>query len=174
MSVTQIWCADDTTALGTITGLRDWWDNLTNLGPGFGYHTNSAKTWLVTKDSYLSYAVAAFAGTNVNVTSSRRPHLGVPVGSPEYCESFVVSKVSQWSSELKLLSEIATTQPHAAFAAFIHGFSSRWLFIALTVPNLGDHYQPLENIIRSAFIPQLLEDLHPMTPTEICLHCLQG
>ncbi len=113
-SVTQIWYADDATAFSTITGLRDWWDNLTNLGPGFGYHANSAKTWLVTKDSYLSDTVAAFVGTNVNVTCSGRPHLGVSVGSPDYCESFVVSKVDQWSSELKLLSEIATTQPHAA------------------------------------------------------------
>ncbi len=82
-SVTQIWYADDATGLGTITGLRDCWDNLTNLGPGFGYHANSAKMWLVTKYSYPS--VAAFAGTNVNVTSSGRPHFGVPVGSPDYC-----------------------------------------------------------------------------------------
>ena len=66
-SVTQVWYADDAAALGSVTELRNWWDNLVKLGPGFGYFANSTKTWLVTKDSCLSSATAAFAGTNVNI-----------------------------------------------------------------------------------------------------------
>ena len=79
-SVTQVWYADDTAALGSVTELRNWWDNLVKLGPDFGYFANSTKTWLVTKDSCLSSATAAFAGTNVNITSSGRPYLGAPLG----------------------------------------------------------------------------------------------
>ena len=74
-SVSQVWYADDAAALGSITELRKWWDNLVDLGQSFGYFANSTKTWLVTKDSSLSSATATFAGTNVNVTSSGRPYL---------------------------------------------------------------------------------------------------
>ena len=73
-SVSQVWYADDAAALGSMT---EWWDNLVDLGQFFGYFANSTKTCLVTKDSSLSSATAAFAGTNVNVTSSGRPYLGV-------------------------------------------------------------------------------------------------
>ena len=83
-SVTQIWYADDAAALGSITDLRNWWDNINNLGPSYGYYANSAKTWLVTKDYCLSDAVAAFAGTNVNVTSAGHPHLGVALGTHQH------------------------------------------------------------------------------------------
>ena len=76
-SVSQVWYADDAAALGSMTELRKWWDNLVDLGQFFGYFANSTKTCLVTKDSSLASATAAFAGTNVNVTSSGRPYLGV-------------------------------------------------------------------------------------------------
>ena len=95
-SVTQMWYADDAAALGTVGELRNWWDNLTNLGPGFGYFANSTKTWLITKDSCLSRATAAFADTNVNVTSSGRPYLGAPLGSSEFTTAFVREKVDLW------------------------------------------------------------------------------
>ena len=154
-SVTPIWYADDAAALGSITDLRNWWDNINNLGPSYGYYANSAKTWLVTKDYFLFDAVAAFAGTNVNVTSAGHPHLGVALGTPEYTNKFTSEKIDQLSSELRLLSEIAITQPHAAFAAFSHGFSSRWSYLSRTQPNISDLFLPLENIIKTVFIPTI-------------------
>ncbi len=124
--VTQVWYTDDASALGSIVGIRKWWDNLVNIGPSFGYFANPTKTWLITKDSCLSNATAAFADTKVNITSSGRPYLGTPLGSPEYTNQFIRDKVEHWSNELKTLSEIATTQPQAAYAAFTHGFFSKW------------------------------------------------
>lgn len=76
-SVTQVWYADDASALGSITNIRNWWDKLTNTGPSFGYHANPAKTWLVTKDTHLSEAITAFSGSNVNVTSVGHTHIWV-------------------------------------------------------------------------------------------------
>ena len=154
-SVTQVWYADDAAALGSVSELRNWWDNLVKLGPDFGYFANSTKTWLVTKDSCLSSATAAFAGTNVNITSSGRPYLGAPLGSSEYSIQFAHDKVEHWSNELKTLSEIAITQPHAAYAAFTHGFYSKWSHLSRTMPNMSRLFQPLENILRTVFIPTI-------------------
>ena len=37
---TKVWFADDTTAGGSLTGLRKWSDLLVERGPGFGYYPN--------------------------------------------------------------------------------------------------------------------------------------
>ncbi len=154
-SATQVWYADDGSALGTVTNLREWWDELARLGPGYGYFPNPSKTWLVTKEDCHSNAVAAFEGTNINVTSSGRPYLGAALGTVAYTDQFVSEKVAQWSDEVRLLSAIATTQPHAAYAAFNHGLSSKWSYLSRTLPNLSNHFQHLENVIRSELIPTL-------------------
>ncbi len=108
-SVTQVWYADDTSALGSIkTGG-------TNL-PTSAHHLVTMPTqpkhgWLVTKDTHLSEAITAFSGSNVNVTSVGHTHLGVPLGTTDYINHSLSKKVDQWFCELRLLSEIAITQP---------------------------------------------------------------
>ena len=154
-SVRQTWYADDATALGAITNLRTWWDDLVTSGPGYGYFPNASKTWLVTKTDFHSEATVIFGDTNVDITSVGRPHLGAPLGTKVFAEQFVLDKVTDWSNQVKLLSVIATTQPYAAFAAFIHGISSRWTFLARTVPNIGYLFKQLEDTIRTAFIPTI-------------------
>ena len=45
-NVKQAWYADDATGASTYSNLRSWWDKLIRLGPLFGYHPNSSKTYL--------------------------------------------------------------------------------------------------------------------------------
>ena len=168
-SVSQVWYAGDVAALGSITELQKWWDNLVDLGQSLGYFANSTMTWLVTKDSSLSSATVAFAGTNVNVTSSGRPYLGAPLGSSEYIIQFAHDKVKNWSNELKTI----ITQPHAAYAAFSHGFYSTWSHLSLIMPNMSSHFQPLEDIIQTVFIPTITGRLAPMTQIGMYLPCPQ-
>ena len=54
------------------------------------------------------------------------------------------------------LSEVAITQPHAAYAAFTHGLSSHWTYISRTIPHIQDLLSPLETAgIHQHFIPAL-------------------
>ena len=152
-SFTQAWYADDASACGKIFHLRTWWDQISCLGPAFGYFPNAKKTWLVVKEQYLELARTLFADTCVNVTADGRPHLGAAIGSPSFVEQYVSDKVSSWVTELKVLTSIAVTQPHAAFSAFTHGLISKWLFIARTIPDVGHLFQPLEDCVRNSFIP---------------------
>ena len=66
--VTQIWYADDAGTCGSISALRKWWDQLFSKGPGFGYHVNDSKTWLVTKEDFTSRVKEVF------VKSAIKPH----------------------------------------------------------------------------------------------------
>ena len=153
--VSQVWYADDASGSGRVLSLRKWWDKISTLGPHYGYYTNAVKTWLITKKDHYQAAREAFADTKVQVTYEGRPYLGVPLGTEDYCHSFVMEKVEQWTKELELLSSIATSQPHAAYAAFTHGLMSKWSYLSRTTPNINSSLQPLETTIRTKLIPAL-------------------
>ena len=154
-STSQLWYADDATATGSLSHLRSWWDRLVSIGPSYGYHANPSKTWLVTKEVHLSNAVNTFQDSHVNITAEGRPHLGAALGTQSYVSQFVNTKVQQWCNELKTLSSIASTQPHAAYAAFTHGVSSKWTHLIRTIPSISHLLQPLEDILRHQLIPNL-------------------
>ena len=56
---------------------------------------------------------------------------------------------------MKRLAEVADIFPHAAYAAFTHGLFSRWSYLMLTIPDITDLLQPLEDVIHQSFIPAL-------------------
>ena len=152
---TQVWYADDAAAAGKICSLRDWWDKLSSIGPLFGYFPNASKSWLVTKETFLSEAKAAFAGTRVNITNHGRPYLGAAIGTNDFVSTYVKTKVKEWISYIDQLALIAKTQPHAAFSALTHGLSSKWTYLSRTIPDIYDLLLPLDNAIRSKLIPEL-------------------
>ena len=121
----------------------------------FGYNPNATKTYLVIKDKYAAVAKCAFAGTSISITTNGQRHLGAEIGPWEYTEHYITSKVQVWRDEIKRLPEVAETFPHAAYAAFTHGFSSHWLYIMHTIPDIQGLLQPLEEAIHQFFIPAL-------------------
>ena len=54
--VKQAWYADDATGAGSCEKLRHWWDEIVRLGPAYGYHPNSSKTYLIVKEEHESKA----------------------------------------------------------------------------------------------------------------------
>ena len=117
-------------------------------GPKFGYLTNAGKTQLVTKEGYLSNIVVAFVDTDVKVITGGRPYLraalGAVLGTEEYTQAFMTGKVLQQAGELEQLTTIAHSQSHAAYAAFIHGMTSKWTYFTHTMPGIGSIFCPLK------------------------------
>ena len=159
LNIVQVWYADDASAAGDLSSIRSWWDNISSFGPAFGYHANASKTWLVTKEVHLTKASEIFPDTNINITTHGRPHLGAPLGSKDFINQFVSEKVTNWKEELMLLAEIAKSQPHAAYAAFTHGYVHKFSYISRTVPNIEPHLLALEELICSHLIAVLLVTL---------------
>ena len=147
-----VWYADDASATGTIHNLRE---KITTIGPSYGYYANATKTWLVVKDAHLASATSAFLGTNVNITSEGRPHLGAPLGTETYVAQSIQKKVAKWCLQLQTLCSIAITQPHAILVAFTHSVVHEWTDLARTVPNISTFFTPIEDIIMSNLIPSL-------------------
>ena len=151
----QVWYADAATAAGKLTALQSWWDNITELGIPFGYHVNASKTWLIVKESVEAQAHGLFSNIQINITSEGRPYLGAALGTQEYVRVYMSEKVRKWIDELNTLSTIAATQPHAAFATFIHRFVHKFRFICWVCPDTEHLLQSLEESIRSRFIPAI-------------------
>ena len=57
--------------------------------------------------------------------------------------------------ELKNLSKSGETEPHAAYAAFTHGWKHKWTYLSRTIADIGKLMRPLENCIRYSFIPAI-------------------
>ena len=153
--VHQVWYADDATSASTCKSLRTWWDDLSELGPMFGYNPNGSKTYLVVKEDHEECATRLFADTDVHVTTNGKRHLGAALGSKTFTEEYVSAKVQDWVKEIQQLAKAAVSQPHAAHAAFTHGLSSRWSYLLRTIPDIQDLLLPLENAIHHHFIPAL-------------------
>ena len=151
----QIWYADDSAAIGTIEELHAWWNRLAAEGPAFGYFPNPSKTWLVTKQGRFDKASNTFAGSGVNVTLDGRPYLGAVIGSQEYVEEYVSSKVRAWSSSINILRNIAKSQPQAAFSALTHGLLNKWTYLSRVVPDISHLLVPLDDVLRTNLIPAI-------------------
>ena len=91
-----------------------------------------------------------FSRTGINVSVQGKKHLGAPLGTDEFCKSFISAKVEKWVEEIKHLSIIAESQPHAAYSALTNGLVGRWTFLMRVVPNISDMLQPLEDAIMQA------------------------
>ena len=151
----QAWFADDASAAGDLHALRRWWDHLIRIGPEYGYYPNATKTWLIVKEESYVQAQAVFRGSGVSITKEGKRHLGAAIGNDAFKEEYVREKVATWVEELERLTRIAESQPHAAYAAFTHGLASKWTFLARTVPDVSNLFQPLEDAIRQHFLPVL-------------------
>ena len=153
--IKQVWFADDAAAGGNLAGLKAWWDRIIDLGPEYGYHPNASKTWLIVKEETLAEATTVFEETGVAITAEGKRHFGAAIGTHNFIERYVQQKVSAWAHEVDRLSSIAITQPHAAHAAFTHGLSSKWAYLARTIPDCDDLFKPLEDAIRHRLLPSL-------------------
>ena len=88
-----------------------------------------------------------FKETGVNSTVVVRRRLSGVIGKEDFVRIYVEDQVQKWSAQVERLAGIACTEPHAAYAAFRHGLSSRWTYLARTAPGIGRLFAPLEDRI---------------------------
>ena len=158
---TQSWYADDGQAVGGFAALRQWWDVLVERGPAFGYYPQAAKTWLVVKggEEAMARAAEAFEGTGVQIARDGGSRdLGAAVGSEDFKRRYVGSKVAEWAEQVACLAEVAKVQPHAAHALLVHGLKHRWTYMQRCMGYVEGAFGPLEEVLRTKFIPALFGD----------------
>ena len=81
-------------------------------------------------------------GDEVNITTEGQRHLGAVIGSLEFKDQYCREKVLGWKGELKALSEIARSQPHAAYTVFTKGYKSTLTYFMRTIESFEDYVDP--------------------------------
>ena len=123
--VKQVWLADDATGAGKLTQLKTWWVKVAKEGAKFGYFVKPSKSWLVLKDrTKLEETKELFKDSPINITTDGKRHLGASIGTDTFKDDYMREKVEKWCKKINILSEIAKSQPHAAFSAYTFTVSS--------------------------------------------------
>lgn len=154
-SITQLWFADDSSAVGCFSSILLWYENLCLIGPLFGYTPAPTKSHLVVKESMIDTASSLFANTGINIVTSCR-FLGGVIGDQSGKMSFVSNKVDEWSRYVDLLSSVAEDQPQAAFIGFTKSLQQEWLYLQRVIADCEQQFHDLESTIKHKFIPSLI------------------
>ena len=145
--------ADDIAGSGKLRILRLWWNNVEQYGPLFGYYPEATKSWLLVKEHLIEEAKEIFAGTNINITSEGRAYVGGFVGTTTARSVYAKGLVDKWIDQLKVLVEIARSQPQAAYSAFVSGFQHKLTYHIRTIPGIQQHLHRLDETITVKLIP---------------------
>ena len=137
--VKQVWLADDSAGGGKINSLYSWYKHLSLLGKKYGYLVNGTKSWLIVKSQVLADEAQRIFGEEVNITTDGERHLGAVIGSKDYGDQYCEAKVSTWKGEIETLSDIAKSQPHAAYIGFTKGYRSKFTYFMRTIESFEDH-----------------------------------
>ena len=100
----------------------------------------------------MQSAIGLFDGSGITVIAEGD---GAAIGTRTYIDKYVKNKISEFICEVKILSAFALTQSHAAYSAFCHGLIGKWTYLARTIPHSSELFIPLENAIRTIFLPSL-------------------
>ena len=108
--------------------LHNWYSHLNQEGKKYGYVVNGSKRWLIVKSEEVTDEAERVFGDEVNVTNEGQRELGAVIRSQEFKDEYCREKVLGWRGELEALSEIARSQPHAAYTVFTKGYKSKFTY----------------------------------------------
>ena len=135
-----------------------WGVTVLFYGKCIGYRANPSKSWLIVKKDQEERANRVFKNTNsdpsagLNITTNGRKHLGAALGTEEFKNEYIDNKIEQWSEEIKVLANIAKTEPHLAYAAFTHGYKHKFTYFMRTIPNISENMKKLDQVIDEILI----------------------
>jgi len=151
---TQMWYADDASVCGELSRMLDWFKLLLDYGPAYGYYPNPAKCCLVVDNKFVPEATAIFGHLGIKIVTSHC-FLGGFIGDSDSSMKFVTEKVQKLVSSVRNLSEIAVSQPQAAYAAMTKSQQCEWIYLQCVLPNCATFFAPLEHTILTRFLPAL-------------------
>ena len=73
--------ANDFSASRNLQDLRRWWNVLTEIGPKFGYYSETTKTWLVVKPCASEKVESVIFGSKIKIKMEVRRYLRGSVGT---------------------------------------------------------------------------------------------
>jgi hypothetical protein len=156
-SVLQPWYADDFALQGPASRVADLFHMLCRHGPSVGYYPETEKCWVICPPSSEPHARNAFnaAALPVNFCHGKR-YVGGFLGSREDRDAWLSPMVKKWVHGVEKLAAVATRFPHSAYAGLVSCLSAEWQYVCRTVPDAGPSLAPVEDALRTKFLPAVI------------------
>jgi hypothetical protein len=155
-NVIQNWYADDAAATGELSAIKEWLKSLMHQGPNYGYYPEPTKSFLVVAPQFEEKAKILFSDIGVQIVTGQRflgGYIGCDTGKALYMEK----KVKHWNGCIEKLTEIAKSQPQAAFSALTKSLQCEWNYYQRVIPDCESFFQPLETALKEKFIPAVFD-----------------
>ena len=151
---------DDLNSAGKLEEIKIWWVTQLTEGPKYGYYPKSLKSFFVIKQNYKEYARRKSGESNIKTTTEGTGHLVTVLGAVSFKEGYIRNKVLSWKNQLQVLSKIAEIKPQAAYSLYIYIFElkHKFTFFLRTVPEIAGCLLPIEETLKSRFIPAITGD----------------
>jgi hypothetical protein len=85
------------------------------------------------------------------------------VGSTKMRERWLAPQIQEWTRGVELLSGVAKRFPQAAYIGLTQCLQAEWQYLCRVEPDVGPFLQPVEDAIRSKFLPSLFGFTEPIT-----------
>jgi hypothetical protein len=154
--VVHAWYADDGQLQGRSSRVAAAMIDLQRLGPERGYFSEPAKIIFVCYPEDRPGAeerVQAFGFKFVDGS----PYVGGFLGSEAALSEWLESQIAQWVRGVKPLAKVARRYPQTAYAGLAKSLQQEWQYLQRVVPDCGAAFEPVEEAIRSVFLPALLQ-----------------
>ena len=162
-SILQPWYADDFALEGPAESVARLFQRLCQRGPDVGYFPAPAKSYVVCPRAFESVAKAAFDAADLPVQFSRgQRYVGGFVGSTSKRDRWLAPLVEKWVLGVKRLSAVALRFPHSAYAGLVSCLSAEWHYASRAVPDIGPLLAPIEEALRTHFLPAILGRTDPI------------
>ena len=90
------------------------------------------------------------------LTSTTQEGSATSIGSAEKKEEWLVGMVDKWAAAVVTLSTVAEWYPQTAYAGFTFCMQNEWQYVQRVVADTALFFSPLEEMIRTHFLPALL------------------
>ena len=99
-----------------------------------------------------------FKTTKVKITNSAKRYLGSVLGTLSFKREYVNELVTQWISEIEVLSQIAKIEQQAAYCCFTTGFKHNVTYLMRTTSGIDEELRRLDDVINNKLIPSFTEN----------------
>ena len=78
------------------------------------------------------------------------------IGTEENKKNYINDKISEWTKEINMLTDIATTHPQVAYTAYVTSYQHKLIYLLRTIPNIEDQFKKIDEVARHKLIAAII------------------
>ncbi len=152
----QAWYANDGILEGRSSKVAAAMLLLQRLGPERAYFPEPTKSIFVCSPDDREAAEARLVQFQFEFHDGYR-YVGGFLGSDTAQSAWLAPQKENWVQGVVSLAQVAKRHPQTAYAGLTKSLQQEWQYLQRVVPDCGAAFQPVEDAIRTVFLPALLQ-----------------